>query len=166
MIRSATAACAWLALVSAAAVAATSNEGWSSFEGRLSATGQRQTLPTEGGRTAAIVHLSGSLVLTVEQGLSRGFRCEAIGFDDGSSLRVGRAVWTDHRGDRIYSTIEGQALERGGHLRGRFTGGSGRYDGLMGEYELTWQFVVSAEGLVQGQSTDVRGRYRLGTGSR
>lgn len=158
MRRALAATCAWLTLMSGPPAAMAGD--WSRFEGRLSATGERQTLPTEGGRPAAIVRLSGTLILTGGDGLSRGFRCEAIGYDDGSTVRAGRAVWTDHRSDRIYSTMEGGPLQSGGRIRGRFTGGTGRYEGLTGEYEFTWQFVVSAEGTVQGHATDVRGRFR------
>ena len=44
-------------------------------------------LPTEGPRAAAIVRLSGAVVLSSAAGLSRAFHAEAIGFDDGIRSR-------------------------------------------------------------------------------
>ena len=49
----------------------TAAEAWRTFAGSWSAVGQRQTMPTEGGRAAAIVHLSGAIVLTSGAGSSR-----------------------------------------------------------------------------------------------
>ena len=132
------------------------------FRGTWSATGQRQALPTETGQPAAVVRISGAVVLEDASGLSSGFRGEAIGFDDGRTLSVGRAVWTDSRGDRIFSELKGEPLQTGRRVAGTITGGTGRYDGAIGDYELTWQYVVSAEGeTVQGRATDLRGRVRV-----
>jgi di/tricarboxylate transporter len=59
---------------------------WRSFEGSLSASGERQTRPTESGRPASTVRSSGPVAFTSGEGLSRGFRVEVIGFDDGAGL--------------------------------------------------------------------------------
>jgi len=144
----------------ALAASAPAQENWRTFEGSWSATVRRDTLPTEGEREAAIIHLSGAVVLTSGEGLSRGFRGEAIGFDDGQNIRVGRSVWTDDRGERIFAALEGEALATGRRTVGRVTGGTGRYEGLTGEFTLTWQYVVQAEdGTVQVRTTDLKGRY-------
>ncbi len=149
-----------LCLAFAAAGAAPPPEGWRTFEGSWSATVHRQTLPIEGGGQAAILRLSGAVVLTAGEGLSRGFRGEAIGFDDGRSIRVGRLVWTDDRGDRIFATLEGETLETGRRTVGKLTGGTGRYEGLTGEFTMTWQYVVQAEdGVIQARTTDLKGRF-------
>jgi hypothetical protein len=135
-------------------------EGWRTFGGSWSASGRVETLPTEGEHPASIVRLSGSVVLTAGEGLSRGFRGEAIGFDDGTNIRIGRSVWTDDRGDRIFFSLRGEPLETGRHVAGTITGGSGRYAGLKGEFDLTWQYVVRSEdGTLQGKTSVLRGRY-------
>jgi len=136
------------------------------FEGSWSATGRRQTLPTETGHAAAITSLSGATVLKNAGGLGAGFQAEAIGFDDGGK-GSGRAVWTDSRGDRVFSTLSGEALQQGRRVTGRITGGTGRYAGVTGEYELTWQYAVADESdVVHGRSSDLRGRIRRPEGSR
>jgi hypothetical protein len=105
-------------------------------------------------------------VLTANSGLSRGFRSEAIGFDDGAAIRLGRSVWTDERGDRIFSELRGEPLEKGRRWIGTITGGSGRYAHVSGEYELTWQYVIRTEdGAFQGRAADLTGRFRLGSAS-
>ena len=138
--------------------------GWRVFQGSWSAVGRRHTLPTEGARAAAVVELSGAVVLT---GAAGGFQGEAIGFDDGGNLSAGRAVWTDARGDRVFSALRGDSLQTGRHIVGTITGGTGRYAGVTGEYALTWQYVVSAEDdVVQGRTVDLRGRFRRNEGPR
>lgn len=142
-------------------------DGWLPFEGDWSAVGTRHTVPTEGGRPAAIVRASGAIVLTTGEGLSRGFLGEAIYFQDGRDLGIGRSVWTDERGDRIFSELRGEPAETGRRMAGTITGGTGRYAGLEGEYSLSWQYVVSAEGdVVQIRAVDLTGRVRRGEASR
>jgi hypothetical protein len=158
------------ALVAVAAIAARSPApvpqaaeagAWRSFEGTWSASGERQALPTESGRPAATVQLSGAVALTTGVGLSHGFRGEVIGFDDGAGLIVGRGVWTDERGDRIFSALKGDALASGRRVAGTMTGGTGRYAGITGEYTLEWQYVVEAEaGTIAGRAIGLRGRFR------
>src|SRR5262249_38600539 len=97
-------------------------------------------------------------------GLPSAFRAQAIGFTDGDQFSAGRAVWTDSRGDLVFSVLKGERLATGRRIAGTITGGTGRYAGLTGNWELTWQFVVEAdEGEVQGRATDLRGRFRTGT---
>jgi hypothetical protein len=136
-------------------------EVWRSFEGTWSATGRRQVVAVEGGAVAAIVEISGAVVITSGEGLGRGFRGEAITFDDGQGLSVGRCVWTDAHGDRLFSRLKGEPLQTGKRLVGTITGGTGRYTGLEGEYSFAWQYVVPAEdGLIQGRSVGLQGRVR------
>jgi len=127
------------ALVVAAAIAvqaraavqqAPAPDAWRNFEGSLSASGQRQTLPTESGRPAATVQLSGPVAITAGEGLSRAFRSEAIGFDDGAGLTVLRGVWTDDRGDRIFTRLNGETVASGRRIAATITGGTGRYAGI------------------------------------
>jgi hypothetical protein len=134
---------------------------WRAFDGSWSAAGQRQNIPTESGHPASIAHLSGAVVLSNGSGVVAGFTGEAIGFDDGSSQTTGRAVWTDSAGDHVFSTLRGGPLEKGRRISGTITGGTGRWAGVTGDYELSWQYVVSSEAdSIQGRAVDLRGRFR------
>jgi hypothetical protein len=136
-------------------------DGWRAFEGTWSASGVRHTIPAEAGREAAIVQLSGSVVLSVDGGLGRGFHGQAIGFDDGRDVRAGRAVWTDDNHDQIFSALSGGPLSTGQRFVGTITGGTGRYAGLTGDYTFTWQYVVPAgDGAIQGRAVDLTGKVR------
>jgi len=136
---------------------------WRAFEGTWSASGQRQVLPTVSGRPAGTFQLSGALALTSGEGLSRGFRGEAIGFDDGSGVLAGQCVWTDERGDRVYSQLKGETVATGRRVTGTVVGGTGRYAGLTGEFTFEWQYVVEGEsGAISGRATGLRGRVRGG----
>jgi hypothetical protein len=135
-----------------------------SFEGSWSATGRRHAVALEDGKEAAVVEISGAVVLTSGEGLSAGFRGEAIGFDDGEGLSLGRSVWTDENGDQLFSRLKGEPIETGRRIVGTITGGTGRYAGLSGEFSFTWRYVVPAEdGRIQGRAEDLSGRVRRGS---
>jgi len=141
-------------------------ERWRAFQGSWSASGQRQSLQTEAGRPASTVYLSGTLVITGE-GIGRGFRGEVIGFDDGARASIGRCMWSDERGDRIFSTLSGQGMGAGRRFAATITGGTGRYAGITGDYSFEWQYVVEAEqGVIQGRAVDLKGRFRGGEAGR
>jgi hypothetical protein len=142
-----------------------SGESWHAFAGTWSARGQRQSVPIEGGGTASVVYLSGAVVFATRDVLGGGMRAEAIAFDDGSSSGTGRAVWTDSRGNRLFSEIRGRAVAAGRGITGMFTGGTGPFAGASGAYELTWQYVARDNDTandVQGRAADLRGRLRVG----
>lgn len=139
-------------------------EPWRPIEGSWSVSGHRLTLPVEGGAEAAIVDVSGAVLLSRGDGLSRGFQGQAVGFADGLALAVGRCVWTDENGDRIFSRLKGEPIGTGKRLLGTITGGTGRYAGLEGEFSLVWQYVVPGEdGLVQGRAVKLTGQVRQGS---
>ena len=144
-----------------AAQAPAPSEAWRPFGGTWSASGRRHAVTIDGDGLAAVVAISGAVAIASGDGLSRGYHGEAIGFDDGQGVSVGRAVWTDERGDRIFSRLRGEPLQTGKRLVGTITGGTGRYAGLEGEYSLTWQYVLSGEeGVVQGRAIGLTGRVR------
>jgi hypothetical protein len=140
---------------------------WRTFEGTLSATGQRQSIPTESGRPAVTLQLSGPVAITAGEGLRRAFRSEVVGFEDGAGLTVLRGVWTDDHGDRIFSALRGETVASGRRIAATITGGTGRYAGITGEYSFEWRYVVEAEaGTISGRAIGLRGRYRLGGGGK
>jgi hypothetical protein len=136
---------------------------WRSFEGTWTAGGDRRTIETGPDQRASLVDLSGSvLLLGGKPGIGAGFQARAIAYADGTASSVGRAVWTDERGDRIFSELRGAPLAAGRHLFGTFTGGTGRWAGIEGEYRLEWTWVVETGDSVQGRTVALRGRARIG----
>lgn len=139
---------------------------WLEFTGNWSLAGRRHAITQQEG-TAAIVDLSGAFVLTSGAALGRGFRGEVVGFDDGEGVSVGRAVWTDDRGDRVFSRLTGEAIGGGRRITATITGGTGRYTGVEGEYTFTWQYVVAGEDdRIQGRAVNLTGRVRRAGASR
>jgi hypothetical protein len=137
--------------------------GWRSFKATWTLSGQRFLLPTEGARSASIVILEGPLVITKGQGLGRGLLGEVLVFDDGGALIVGRAVFTDERGDRIFCTLTAEPIGTGRHATATITGGTGHFAGLEGSFSFAWQYVVGeAEGELSGRAVDIEGRTRPG----
>ena len=134
---------------------------WREFQGTWTAVGKRQVIPLGGDRRASIADFNGSLMLTGPSRPAVGFRAEAIVLNDSVTGMVGRAVWTDERGDQVFSELRGETSAAGNRLFGRFLGGSGRYAGATGSYEFSWRFLLEAEdGTVQGQSMGLKGQVR------
>jgi hypothetical protein len=138
--------------------------GWHTFEGNWTASGTRTTLDLGSDHTASTIHMKGALLLT-ENTLGVGFRAEVIGFADSQNGMIGRAVWTDERGDQVFSELKGR-VETGNQIAGTFLGGSGRYAGATGEYEFQWRYVLTQEdNTVSGRTVGFKGRVRVGAPS-
>jgi len=141
--------------------------GWRPFTATWALSGQRQLLATEGERSASIVHLSGPLTLTSGEGLGRGLLSEMIGFDDGGTLLVGRAVFVDEHGDRVFCAIKAEPIGTGRRATATITGGTGRFAGLEGTFSFAWQYVVDEEsGEISLRAVSVEGRTRRGPSTR
>jgi hypothetical protein len=136
--------------------------GWHDFEGTWTATGTRSTLHLAGVRTASVATFEGSLMLSGAARPNVGFRAQAVVLTDSATGVTGRAVWTDERGDQVYSELRGEGTAAANRIVGTFQDGTGRYRGATGSYEFSWRFLVAAEdGVVQGQSQGLHGRVRI-----
>ena len=134
---------------------------WHEFQGTWTAVGKRQAIPLGGDRRASIADFNGSLLLSGASRPAVGFRAEAIVLYDSLTGLIGRAVWTDERGDQVFSELRGETTATGNRLFGTFLGGSGRYAGATGSYEFSWRFLIEADdSTVQGQSEGLKGRVR------
>ena len=160
-----------LALVAACSRAAGPASGagtseWRTFTGNWIATGTRTTIPLGGDRRGSIANLEGTMLLSGADRPARGFRGEAIVFNDTGGTAEGRAVWTDSDGSQIFSRFYGTGVANGKRITGTFIGGTGRFAGATGSFTFTWQFVIDTEdGAIQGQTSDISGRIRTGTNS-
>jgi hypothetical protein len=136
---------------------------WREFSGSLTAAGNRQVLLLGEERRASVVELSGSMLLGGPSRPNAGFRADMIAFNDSASGMIGRAVWTDENGDKVFSELRGQGTATGNRIDGTFVGGTGRYAGASGDYHLSWQYVLESEdGTVQGRALGLAGRVRVG----
>jgi len=137
---------------------------WHEFRGTWTAAGSRSSIPLGDGRRASIAKLEGSLMLLGPSRPAVGFRAEALVLNDSATGTIGRAVWTDDRGDQVFSELKGQGTSTGSHFVGTFIGGTGRYSGASGSYEFSWRFVLETEdGSLWGQSMDLNGKIRVGS---
>jgi hypothetical protein len=137
---------------------------WHDFQGTWTAAGNRDRIPLGDGRRASTAKFEGSLLLAGPLRPAVGFRAEALVLNDTTTGLVGRAVWTDDRGDQVFSELKGNGDSTGNKIIGRFVGGTGRYSGASGGYEFSWRFVLETEdGTVQGQSMGLSGTIHVGS---
>ena len=133
------------------------------FTGSWNGVGTRHAITLGQGRLGAIVNLTGSLLLAGDGRPGVGFHSEVIGLTDTATGFQGRSVWTDEPGDQVYSELTGEGTAAKNRIVGTILSGTGRYAGLTGSYEFSWQWVMDGEeGMVQGRAVDIRGRVQGG----
>ena len=133
------------------------------FEGSWNAAGSRHTISLGEGRIGSIVNLKGTMLLAGPGRPGVGFQSEVIGLADSATGFQGRSVWTDERGDQVYSELQGEGTAAKNHITGKVLSGTGRYAGATGSYEFSWQWVMEGEdGAVHGRAVDLKGRVLPG----
>jgi hypothetical protein len=133
------------------------------FEGYVSASGPYLAIEYTGRSKVAVARLQGPAVLRIQTGQTVSFQTECVAMSDERGVSQGRCVWTGITGDRIFSEIRGDAFGGLRAINGRFVAGTGRFEGIEGDYTFQWTDFTSGdvEGTVQGHSDNVKGRYRL-----
>jgi hypothetical protein len=139
---------------------------WLEFEGSWNAAGSRKTISLGADRRSSVLNLQGTMLLAGSKRPGVGFRSEVIALVDSGTGLVGRSVWTDERGDQVFSELQGEGTADRNHITGKFLGGTGRYVGATGAYEFSWEWVVEAEeGTIQGRAVALKGRILPSTAS-
>jgi len=133
------------------------------FGGSWNAVGSRHTISLGENREASIINLKGTMLLAGPGRPGVGFQSEVIGLVDSATGFQGRSLWTDEHGDQVYSELQGQPAAAKNRVTGTILSGTGRYAGVTGSYEFTWQWVMDGEeGAIQGRAIDVKGRVQTG----
>lgn len=136
---------------------------WLEFEGSWNAAGSRRTISLGAERRASILDLSGTMLLAGPKRPGVGFRSEVVALVDSDTGLVGRSVWTDERGDQVFSELQGEGTAERNRITGKFLGGTGRYAGATGSYEFSWEWVMEAEdGTIHGRAIELKGRVLPG----
>ena len=136
---------------------------WREFSGSWNAAGTRRTIPLGADRRGSLIELRGTMLLAGPERPGVGFLAETIALVDSETGLAGRSVWTDQRGDQVFSELKGEGTATRNRITGTILGGTGRYVDATGSYEFSWQFVTQAEGgSIQGRTVDLKGRVRPG----
>ena len=136
---------------------------WLEFEGSWNAAGSRHTISLGEDRLGSIVDLKGTMLLAGPGRPGVGFQSEVIGLVDSATGFQGRSVWTDERGDQVYSELQGEGTAAKNRVTGTILSGTGRYAGATGSYEFSWQSVMEGEdGAIHGRAVDLKGRVKPG----
>src|SRR3954468_24424346 len=131
------------------------------FSGSWNSLGSRHSIALGAERVGSIVNLKGTMLLRGAGRPGVGFQAEVIGLTDSATGFQGRSVWTDEHGDQVYSELQGEGTAATNHIAGTILSGTGRYAGISGTYEFSWQRVTEGEdGAVQGRAIDLQGRVR------
>ena len=135
------------------------------FQGNWTAIGTAQTLVLDESRSASILRLRGTIVVKSAHGMEGAMQSDCVGLNlkEERTTGTGRCVWTDSDGDRLISEVTGALSGTDSKVRGRFIGGTGKYAGLEGGYELEWRYLraIEEEGTIHGYSTSLTGSWSL-----
>lgn len=116
------------------------------FEGDWSITGTVQEVEV-GAEKVTVARLEGPVTLRSHGGLAREFAAVCNSVRDRKTGGIARCTWTDDAGDVLLLEVSGSILGPMGTSReakGTVVGGTGRYAGIEGSFELDWLFVDSA----------------------
>jgi len=133
------------------------------FEGTLTATGNRQMLEFMDERTVFTFSLEGHINLKNAVGETADFWADWVGLWDSKTGGTARCVWDDMKGQKIYVVLNGTQLEKGATLTGEFVGGTGAFQGIQGNFIFTWTTASFDTGdkVIAGYAKDIKGSYRL-----
>lgn len=133
------------------------------FEGTLTASGQRQILEFMEGRAVFTFSLEGHINLENAVGDTSDFWAKWVGLWDTETGGTARCVWDDMKGHRIYVVLTGTQMKEGATLTGEFVGGTGRFQGIQGNFIFTWTSVSFNTGdkVIAGYAKDIKGSYRV-----
>ena len=133
------------------------------FEGSWNGAGSRHTIALGAERFGSIIDLKGTMLLRGPGRPGVGFQSEVIGLTDSATGFQGRSVWTDEHGDQVISELQGEGTAAKNRIAGTILSGTGRYAGITGSYEFSWQWVMEDEdGAVHGRAADLKGRIQPG----
>ena len=143
------------------AFSVTPSGGALEFAGSWNGLGSRRSISLGPARVGSIIDLKGTLLLSGAGRPGVGFQSQVIGLTDSATGFQGRSVWTDERGDAIYSTLQGEGTAAANRITGTILSGTGRYADLRGSYEFSWQWVMEGDdGAVQGRAADFKGHLQ------
>lgn len=134
------------------------------FEGDWAITGTVQEVEV-GGEKVILARLEGPVTLRAHGGLAREFDAVCNSVRDQKTGGVARCTWTDDAGDVLLLEVSGSILGPMGTSReakGTVVGGTGRYAGIEGGFELDWLFVDSAldDTRFKGYVTKLNGSWK------
>jgi hypothetical protein len=146
---------------------APASSGVLEFTGSWNGLGSRHTISLGAERAGSIVDLKGTMLLAGSGRPGVGFQSEVIGLTDSDTGFQGRSVWTDEHGDQVFSSLTGEGTAAKNRIAGTILSGTGRYAGMTGSYEFSWQWVMEGEegGTVHGRAIDLHGRVRGAAGA-
>lgn len=111
-----------------------------SFEAQWSVKGTREELSFGSVGSQAIFKHQGRLTVLRSNGLVGSAFSSCIGLSDTRTGSSGRCVWVTDGGDEIFSEVNRvpSPAGQGGKGVGRLVGGTGRFAGIEGSYEMRW----------------------------
>ena len=132
------------------------------FRGQWSVTGEQQSMAFIDGREITLTRYRGEVNIQESDGLGSAFFSQCLSFGDTGKGGSSRCQWVDSRDERIYIEITSRVVESKTLVRGTFVGGTGKYDGIAGSFELeAWIYAASnkEEREVTAYTDNLRGSW-------
>jgi hypothetical protein len=135
-----------------------------SFQAQWSIAGTQQGLDFGPARSLSIYEHSGTVTVVRSDGLVGNALSKCIGLGDTAKGDVSRCIWIDAAGEKIFSelTARTDAESTTGRGSGTFVGGTGRFEGITGSYEIDRVNVPSLDPeKIEGRSLRMQGSWEL-----
>ncbi len=139
--------------------------GGGTFEAQWSVEGTQEELDFAGVNSFAIFQHTGTVTVQRSNGFVANALSKCIGLRDDREGIVSRCVWVSSSGDQIFSKVTrhvGGPNSRAGTGHGQIVGGTGRFRGISGAYELSWvNEWESRRDAIKGKTLSMKGNWRL-----
>ena len=134
-----------------------------SFSGKWTASGLYKPFDFVKGREVGTFKLAGNMSLKEDLSGIADFWAECVGLSDSVVGGSVRCVWRSLNGEKAYSVLRGQPLEKGVKVIGEFVGGSGRLEGLTGTFDFTWKYTFTdrSQDNFTGFTQDLNGSFNI-----
>lgn len=133
------------------------------FDAYWAVSGTVHTVEITGHGMAAAGGLTGTLTVQTTEGARPSFETDCVIFADDRTGGTGRCVWTATSGDQVFVELRSSGPVGSGRARGSFTGGTGRFVRIEGQFDFEWNYSVRGRGeaSLDGATMAMQGRYRM-----
>jgi hypothetical protein len=145
-------------------VSAAAPQAGGDFEAHWRVDGSEEQIPFGAAGPQSIFRHQGRLTVLDDDGFVANALSRCIGLRDARKGSMARCVWITEGGAQIFSDVDRKPAPggQGGNGNGRIVGGTGRFSGITGSYEIRWvEQPQAAKGKISGETVSMRGRWTL-----
>ena len=134
------------------------------FEAHWRVEGTEEQIPFGPAGPQSIFRHQGRLTVLDNDGLVGNALSRCIGLRDARKGSMARCVWIGEDAAQIFTEVDRTSARgaQAGAGKGKIVGGTGRFSGISGSFEIRWvEQPQAAKGQISGETVSMRGRWTM-----